>query len=59
MNKQNRTRRYVFIDDEQYKRVAKQAIDEGVNYGSVIDEALRHYFERSEQNEQRTTRPVE
>lgn len=39
-----RTRRYIYVNDDLYKMVAKESIEKNVDYGSVIDKALTLYF---------------
>lgn len=42
----NRTRRHIFITDTYYKEVAKEAIENSVDYGRIIDKALKQYFDK-------------
>lgn len=44
----SRTRRHIFITDDYYKEVAKEAIDENVDYGRIIDKALKQYFDKKQ-----------
>lgn len=41
-----RTRRHIFITDDYYKEVAKEAIEKNVDYGRIIDKALKEYFKK-------------
>lgn len=44
----NRTRRHIYIDDENYAAVAAEASRKKVDNGRIIDEALEQYFDRKE-----------
>lgn len=49
IDNENRTRRHIHIDNSLYKEVAKEAVDLEVDYGTIVDIALKLYFDAKEE----------
>lgn len=44
VDKESRTRKNVYLNDELYKQVSIKAIEKEVDKGKVIEEALKKYL---------------